>query len=148
MCMYVCVCVCMYLCMYVHTYCVLTNPPIPSSPCDHMAKNKIISFYITREGTQGLYIRIYTIKYVHINVKTHTHTNPNTPTRAPRAAPPPPPPPPHIHPHTSETMRVHDTTKTSSDTPRDSDNSHVEPTGPLRSAQVSNATKKHVSKES
>jgi hypothetical protein len=28
------------ICMYVHTYCVLTNPPIPSLPCDHMAKQK------------------------------------------------------------------------------------------------------------
>ena len=26
---------CMYGCMYVYTCCVLTNPPIPSSRCNH-----------------------------------------------------------------------------------------------------------------
>jgi len=30
---FLCVCVC--VCMYVHTYCVLTNPPIPSSRCKY-----------------------------------------------------------------------------------------------------------------
>jgi hypothetical protein len=31
----------------VHTCCVLTHPPIPSSPCDHMAKSekKIVYMY-------------------------------------------------------------------------------------------------------
>jgi hypothetical protein len=39
--------------MYVHTYYVLTNPPIPSSPCNHVAEYKNICFYITREVTPG-----------------------------------------------------------------------------------------------
>jgi len=136
-CMYVYTYVCMYVCT-VHTYCVLTNPPIPSLPCDHIAKNKNTSFYITREGT-----------YVHYNIYIHKCTNPppHPPTHPPTNPPTSPPTHPPTHTNTSETMRVHDTTKTSSDTPRDSDNSHVEPTGPLRSAQVSNEAKKHVSKE-
>jgi hypothetical protein len=37
-CVCVCVCVCVYTyiyCMCVHTYCILTNPPIPSSRCKY-----------------------------------------------------------------------------------------------------------------
>jgi hypothetical protein len=32
LCIYICIYI-LYICMY--TYCVLTNPPIPSSPCNH-----------------------------------------------------------------------------------------------------------------
>ena len=37
-----------YVCLY--TYCVLTNPPIPSSPCDHMAKRQITSLERAPKG--------------------------------------------------------------------------------------------------
>ena len=39
--------------MYVHTCNVLTNPPIPSSPCNHIVILRPIFFYIARELTQG-----------------------------------------------------------------------------------------------
>ena len=60
-CVCVCVCVCvhiytyiyvfMYVSTYIYIYYDLTNPPIPSSPCNHMANffSKYF-FYIAREG--------------------------------------------------------------------------------------------------
>ena len=54
--MYVCMHVCMYIrtyMLYVHTCYVLTNPPIPSSPCNHMA-NLHKKIYIARELTQRM----------------------------------------------------------------------------------------------
>ena len=53
--MYVCI-IRMYT--YVHTCYVLTNPPIPSSPCNHMANLHKLFFCIAREGPRGP-IRIY-----------------------------------------------------------------------------------------
>ena len=41
---YVSVYVCMYVCMYVHKFCLQTKPPIPSSPCNHIANLHKILF--------------------------------------------------------------------------------------------------------
>ncbi len=38
----------------IHTCYVLTNPPIPSSPCNHIANLQNLFLYIVRELTQGL----------------------------------------------------------------------------------------------
>ena len=61
-CMYIRMYIDTYVCMYLHTYVctyyvhtcyVLTNPPIQSSPCNHIVILRPIFYYIAREPTQG-----------------------------------------------------------------------------------------------
>jgi hypothetical protein len=55
----------MYVYTYVHvnTCYVLTNPPIPYSPCDHIINLRPIFFYISTELTQGSSL-VPTLKFI------------------------------------------------------------------------------------
>jgi hypothetical protein len=64
-------CICVSICMYVHTCYVLTNPPIPSSPCDHII-NLSPNFFLHRERANPR-VRIHVCVYVYTCIHTYTY---------------------------------------------------------------------------